>query len=211
MKQELIAWLGTGSINIFGVPLSGKDTLGHFLANYFDAIFLSSGDLVRAAAKNYPDPAIKQAAMANVHGLLTPTTEFQKLIIPRLKDSSLKGKPLILSSIGRWIGEETPVMAALNDSDHQLKAVIVLETNRQEIISRWHYAQTHPRNGVRADDFGRDRFERRRAEFAAKTLPVIQYFDQLGLTIHINSSGAKEETFRKTIQQLANLAGVTTD
>ena len=48
-KIELIkAWLGTGSINIFGLPMSGKDTQGLKLAEALDAKFLSSGLIIRA-------------------------------------------------------------------------------------------------------------------------------------------------------------------
>ena len=36
-------WLGTGSINIFGLPMSGKDTVGVKLAEFLGGKFLSSG------------------------------------------------------------------------------------------------------------------------------------------------------------------------
>ena len=41
-------WLGTGSINIFGLPMSGKDTQGIKLAEALGAKFLSSGMIIRA-------------------------------------------------------------------------------------------------------------------------------------------------------------------
>ena len=37
------SWLGTGSLNVFGLPMSGKDTVGERLAKDLDAKFLSSG------------------------------------------------------------------------------------------------------------------------------------------------------------------------
>ena len=40
-------WLGTGSINIFGLPMSGKDTVGKRLAELIGGEFLSSGDIIR--------------------------------------------------------------------------------------------------------------------------------------------------------------------
>ena len=42
-------WLQTGSINIFGLPMSGKDTQGIRLAEALNAKFLSSGMIIRAA------------------------------------------------------------------------------------------------------------------------------------------------------------------
>ena len=41
-------WLGTGSINIFGLPMSGKDTQGIKLAEALNGKFLSSGMIIRA-------------------------------------------------------------------------------------------------------------------------------------------------------------------
>ena len=34
------SWLGTGSLNVFGLPMSGKDTVGERLAKDLDAKFL---------------------------------------------------------------------------------------------------------------------------------------------------------------------------
>ena len=52
-------WLGTGSINIFGLPMSGKDTVGIRLAEALGARFLSSGIIIRAMEqeknKHYTD------------------------------------------------------------------------------------------------------------------------------------------------------------
>ncbi|MBP5204843.1 hypothetical protein J6Z37_00890, partial [Candidatus Saccharibacteria bacterium] len=44
-------WLGTGSINIFGLPMSGKDTVGVRLAETLGGKFLSSGMIIRAMEK----------------------------------------------------------------------------------------------------------------------------------------------------------------
>jgi cytidylate kinase len=54
-KIEIIKnWLGTGSINVFGLPFSGKDTVGIRLAELLGAKFLSSGLILRAAEKEDP-------------------------------------------------------------------------------------------------------------------------------------------------------------
>ena len=49
--QFIKEWLGTGSINIFGLPFSGKDTVGVRLAEDLGGRFLSSGMILRAAAE----------------------------------------------------------------------------------------------------------------------------------------------------------------
>ena len=103
-KIEIIKqWLGSGAINIFGIQFSGKDTLGVPLAEKLGAVFISSGDLVRAAMHNEKDDRIRQAAIDSQTGILTPTDEFRQLIVPHLKDERLAGKPLVLGSVGRCV------------------------------------------------------------------------------------------------------------
>ena len=179
-KIEIIKqWLGSGAINIFGIQFSGKDTLGVPLAEKLGAVFISSGDLVRAAMHNEKDDRIRQAAIDSQTGILTPTDEFRQLIVPHLKDERLAGKPLVLGSVGRWIGEEDAVMEALNDGDHPLRAVIVLHIPIEEVWRRWDEVK-HTRNGGRADDQDRSRVQLRLDEFQEKTVPVIQKYQQLG-------------------------------
>ena len=97
------SWLGTGSINIFGLPMSGKDTQGIRLARAIGAKFLSSGLIIRAMEKEtkqyYSD-----------HGSLIPTNVFYEWVLPYFEVPDLRNSPLILSSIGRWHGEEAQVM-----------------------------------------------------------------------------------------------------
>lgn len=198
-------WLGTGSVNIFGIQFSGKDTLGVPLAKALDGTFLSSGDLVRSAANNEVDSQLRQAAIDSQMGILTPTEQFRQLIVPKLEDERLAGKPLVLGSVGRWIGEEEPVMAALNEGRHPLKAVIVLHIPEDEIWRRWEIVK-HTRNGGRADDRDRSRVKLRLKEFKEKTLPVIKKYRQMGYVIDIDASGSIEQTYQMTIAELAKRA-----
>ena len=90
-------WLGTGSINIFGMPFSGKDTIGIRLAEAIGAKFLSSGLILRT--ENKDDQEI-QAEMAS--GQLIDTDKFRSIILPYIEKKELETFPLILSSVGRW-------------------------------------------------------------------------------------------------------------
>ena len=98
--DTLRAWLGTGSINLFGRPFAGKDTQGTRLADLFDGVLLGGGDILRGATM--PDHI--KAGMKT--GKLIPTKDYIAIVLPKLMDESLHGKPLILSSVGRWNGEQ---------------------------------------------------------------------------------------------------------
>ena len=198
-------WLGNDAINIFGIQFSGKDTLGVPLAEKLGAKFISSGDLVRSAMKSSDDQRIRQAAIDSQQGILTPTDEFRQLIAPHLSDKQLSNQPLVLGSVGRWIGEEEVVMEALKRGGHRLKAVIVLNISEAEVWRRWEQVKDE-RNGGRADDISKERVQRRLDEYAEKTVPVIQKYHQLGLALDVDAGGTIKHTFDSAIDQLYRLA-----
>ena len=75
---KIKAWLGTGSINVFGLPMSGKDTQGIRLAEALDAKFLSSGMIIRSMEK-------KAQLNTTGNGELTPTDLFYEWVLPYLE------------------------------------------------------------------------------------------------------------------------------
>ena len=72
---ELKDWLGAGAINLFGLPMSGKDTQGERLAAALGAQLLSAGALVRQTGIGGAEAAA---------GKLVATDVFQEVILPNL-------------------------------------------------------------------------------------------------------------------------------
>ncbi|MDR2524358.1 MAG: nucleoside monophosphate kinase [Candidatus Nomurabacteria bacterium] len=201
-------WLGTGSINIFGLAFSGKDTVGKQLAELLGAEFLSSGDVVRAARENTSDSEIRLAALTSDSGVWTPTEEFKQLIVPYLYDEKLDGRALILSMVGRWIGEEEPVMAALEKGGHSTKAVVLLNVSEDEIWRRWELARDpDARNDGRADDSDEEKLRGRLDEYHDKTLPVIEIYRSLGLLVEIDGEQSRDAVMAEVIDKLYEFAG----
>ena len=132
--QTIKKWLGTGSINIFGLPMSGKDTVGVRLAEALNGKFLSSGLIVRALEKS-----TNQDITGN--GKLMPQNLFYDWVLPYFEKKELWEYPLILSSIGRWNGEEDQVMSVARSSGHPIKAVVMLQLSEQDAIERWEAAK----------------------------------------------------------------------
>ena len=77
--ETIKEWLGTGSINIFGLPMSGKDTQGIKLAETLGAKFLSSGLIIRAMEKETKNNFSKT-------GALIPTNLFYEWVLPYFDD-----------------------------------------------------------------------------------------------------------------------------
>ena len=189
------SWLGTGSINIFGLPMSGKDTQGIKLAKALNAKFLSSGMIIRAMEKTSQNDYSKK-------GYLVPTNIFYEWVLPFFERKDLYDFPLILSSIGRWHGEENQVMSVAAGSGHEIKAAIILNISEADVEKRFEEAKTLNDRGERDDDKDIAIFKTRLHEFHYKTLPVLKYYHSLGLLIEVNGDQTREAVFNEIIDKL---------
>lgn len=188
-------WLGTGSINIFGLPMSGKDTQGVKLAEILNAKFLSSGLIIRAMEK-------ETGNYYTADGSLAPTNIFYEWVLPYFERRDLFKHPLILSSIGRWKGEEDQVMSVAAGAGHEIKAVILLNISEADVEKRFNAAKELNDRGDRQDDKDLKTFQTRLQEFREKTAPVLQHYQTLGLLITINGNQSREAVFNEIIEKL---------
>lgn len=195
-------WLGSGSINLFGMPYAGKDTQGKVLADLFNAPLMGGGDILR---NSVIPPHVKEKIDA---GELAPTDEYLQIVLPYLSKEEFAGKPLFLSAVGRWHGEEEGVIQATNASGHPLKAVIFLTIDEDTLQKRWEAAQTSGDRGDRADDAAHV-LAVRLDEFNEKTIPVIETYRQKGLLIEVDGSGSLEDVTAHILGALANLASTS--
>ncbi|MBR2587348.1 nucleoside monophosphate kinase [Candidatus Saccharibacteria bacterium] len=188
-------WLGTGSINIFGLPMSGKDTVGVKLAEALGGKFLSSGLIIRANEELTRQHFTDQ-------GELAPTDVFYDWVLPYFDKPELKPFPLVLSSIGRWAGEEDTVMERARSSGHEIKAAVILNISEADVMSRWQAVATLKDRGMRLDDEKPEVFEKRITEFRQKTAPVILHYRSLGLLVEVGADADRDTVFSNLINQL---------
>ena len=188
-------WLGTGSINIFGLPMSGKDTQGIKLAELLGAKYLSSGMIIRAKEKE------AKKSYSNF-GSLIPSNVFYEWVLPFFERQDLFKYPLILSSIGRWQGEEDQVMSVAAGSGHDIKAVILLNISEADVENRWNEAKVLNDRGDRDDDKDLEVFKTRIEEFRKKTMPVLQHYKALGLLIEVNGDQPRNAVTDEIVEKL---------
>ena len=193
--QTIKEWLGTGAINIFGLPMSGKDTQGIKLAETLGAKFLSSGMIIRAMETETNQKLSNQ-------GNLIPTNIFYEWVLPYLERPDLFDYPLVLSSIGRWVGEEDQVMSVAAGAGHEIKAAIILNISEADVENRFNEAKLLGDRGERADDKDIETFHNRLKEFRTKTLPVLQHYNILDLLIEVNGDQTREAVFNELVEKL---------
>jgi adenylate kinase len=192
---KIKAWLGTGSLNVFGLPMSGKDTVGERLAKDLDAKFLSSGIIIRAFEA-------EQNQNMTGSGQLIPTNTFYDIILPYFSREEMKNDSLILSSVGRWAGEEDKIMEAAKNGGHEIKAVVLLDLTEADVKNRFEAVKELNDRGERADDANIEIFETRIREFNEKTVPVLNHYDELKLLIRVTADGSRDEVYSSVIDKL---------
>ena len=188
-------WLGSGSINVFGMPFAGKDTQGKHLASDLGAIRLGGGEILR---NSVIPPHVKTTIDA---GGLAPTKEYIEIVLPYLTKKEFTGKPLVLSSVGRWQGEEQGVMQVAQKSGHPIMAVIHLDIDEATVRERWRSAIHLGDRDVRADD-AEHLLDIRLEEYYKKTLPVLEAYKKLGLLDIISGMGTQQETYQQILDKL---------
>ena len=195
-RQKIVNWLGSGSINIFGMPFAGKDTQGKILAEELEGILLSSGDILRH------DHGIQEVHDIMAAGGIIPSELFNRIVVPFLAREELAGKPLILSEVGRVDGEAQVILEATRDTQHETKAVVLLRLSDEEVWRRFRESKSTHDRGVRADD-NENVLQRRLDSYKQKVLPVIEYYRSLNLLIEIDGSQDRENVTRTIFDKLA--------
>jgi adenylate kinase len=192
-------WLGSGSINIFGLPFAGKDTVCEKLADLLGGIVIGGGEILRSQKqKDHIADQIDKGALA-------PTDEYLAIVLPYLSQLHLAHKPLILSSVGRWHGEESSIITAAHDSGHPLKAVVLISITEQEAHKRWALATHLGDRGQRKDD-AQGILDTRINEFISKTTPVIDFYRSQGLLIEVDGLQSRSAVLAEVVSKLAEQA-----
>lgn len=203
MSAEQIAtittWLGAGAVNIFGLPFAGKDTQAKKLQQMLGGHILGGGEILR-------NSSIPPHIEATLHrGELIPSQDYVDIVLPYLSREEFADQPLLLSSVGRWIGEEVGVIEALKTANHELKAVVYLQLEEDVVRERWLALGRHDDRGGRYDDTA-EILEVRLAEFREKSLPVLVAYDELDLLVKIDGNKNPEDVTKLIIKALLNMS-----
>lgn len=199
-KNKLLKeWLGTGSVNIFGKPFAGKDTHAAILSEFFNAKVIGGGDILRSQESQHINEHIDRGSMA-------PTDEYRRIVLPYFEKEEFKGHPLILSSVGRWHGEEVAVLEAAAGSGHTVRAVINIKITDSEAFRRREAEKTIRDRGPRADDNDEQKLKVRLAEYSEKTEPVIEFYREHGMLLEVDGMQPKDIVAENIHDQLYRLA-----
>jgi len=121
-------------IVLFGAPGSGKGTQAAFICRDHAIPHISTGDMLREAAKNWTEVGLKAKSFMD-RGALVPDEVMIEVVAQRLeKDDAAKG--FLLDGFPRTVEQAEKLDGMLKARGSGLDAVIWLEVDGRELVKR---------------------------------------------------------------------------
>lgn len=210
-------------IGLFGLPGAGKGTQAEKLGKRLGVPHISTGDMFRELQSGGSALAIEIREIL-ASGKLVSDEMVTKLTFERLEREDCR-QGFILDGYPRTLSQAQ----ALQSSGFAVNALICVDVKRDEIIRRLsgrrvceHCKSVFAVNALprgegeicphdghrltqRADD-SVDAITTRLEVFEKNYLPVIRFFDDLGLLHHVDGDGPTEEVFERLNKLITELA-----
>jgi len=177
---------------IFGPPGSGKGTQSVRLADKFNLMHLSTGDMLRAEIAAGTDLGKRMSSIMS-KGELVPDEVVIEMIAAKIDGT--KGKAgFLFDGFPRTVAQTEALEKMLNARKMKIDSMLVLDVEHDELVKRL---------VLRADQSGRpdDKdpvvIENRIDVYKSKTEPIIDYCRKRGIYQPVNGMGTIEEIFER--------------
>ena len=183
---------------LVGPPGAGKGTQAQFLAEHYSIPHISTGDIFRANLKAGTPLGLEAQKFMDA-GELVPDSVTNEMVKDRLTHADT-ANGFLLDGFPRNVAQAQVLSAVLAESKTPLDAVLELQIDDSEIISR-----LDNRRSVesRADDAAEVIVHRLKV-YHEQTAPIIGYYSTEGSLITISATGAVDEVTKRAIIALGN-------
>ena len=214
------------NIVLFGAPGAGKGTQASLLAEKFDLIHLSTGEMLRReVAQETPlglrvrdimnrgdlvgdDIVVGLIAKALDHGRNELLDEWDELRLRRAcgigPDDPLPEKPqpsIIYDGFPRTVQQCQMLEFLFQKKQRKLDCVISIDVPQEELVRRIHERALVSNRSDDTEEVIRHRLE----EYEAKTQPVLDYYKVSGRLISVDGSGEISQTNTRLCQVMEHL------
>lgn len=182
---------------IFGPPGSGKGTQSVRLAEKFNLVHLSTGDMLRAEIAAGTDLGKKMSSIMS-KGELVPDEVVIEMIAAKI-DKTKGSAGFLFDGFPRTVAQTVALEKMLNDRKMKIDCMLVLDVDHDELVKRLI---------LRADQSGRpdDKdpavIENRIDVYKSKTEPIINYCRTKGLYVPVNGVGSIDDIFVRLSDQM---------
>jgi adenylate kinase len=177
---------------IFGPPGSGKGTQSVRLAEQFNLIHLSTGDMLRAEITAGTELGKKMSLIMS-KGELVPDDVVIEMIAYKI-DNSKGSAGFLFDGFPRTVAQTIALEKMLNDRGMKIDSMLVLDVDHDELV---HRLIARAELSGRADDKDPAVIENRIEVYKEKTEPIINYCNEKGLYQPVNGMGTIDDIFNR--------------
>jgi adenylate kinase len=178
------------NIVLFGPPGAGKGTQAAKLAETYNLVHLSTGDMLRAEMKK-KSPLGQKVQTLIEKGELVPDETVIELIRENL-NSNKTAAGFIFDGFPRTVEQAKSLDGMLKKEDLNIALMVTLEVEEEELISR---ILLRGQSSGRADDSDPSIIKNRIKVYNGQTAPVAEYYRQQGKHVSVDNMGTIENTF----------------
>jgi adenylate kinase len=177
---------------IFGPPGSGKGTQSVRLAEKFNLLHLSTGDMLRAEITAGTELGKKMSLIMS-KGELVPDEVVIEMIAYKI-DHSKGSAGFLFDGFPRTVAQTISLEKMLNDREMKIDQMLVLDVDHDELVKR---LIARAELSGRPDDKDPAVIENRIDVYKEKTEPIINYCSQKGLYQPVNGMGSIDDIFKR--------------
>jgi adenylate kinase len=185
---------------IFGPPGSGKGTQSVRLAEKFNLLHLSTGDMLRAEITAGTELGKKMSLIMS-KGELVPDAVVIEMIAHKI-DSSKGSAGFLFDGFPRTVEQTVSLEKMLNDRGMKIDQMLVLDVDHDELVKR---LIARAEQSGRPDDKDPAVIENRISVYKEKTEPIINYCNQKGLYQPVNGMGSIDDIFKRLSDYMEKL------
>jgi adenylate kinase len=185
---------------IFGPPGSGKGTQSVRLAEKFNLLHLSTGDMLRAEIAAGTDLGKKMSLIMS-KGELVPDEVVIEMIAHKI-DNSKGSAGFLFDGFPRTVAQTISLEKMLNERGMKIDKMLVLDVDHDELVKR---LIARAELSGRPDDKDPAVIENRIDVYKEKTEPIINYCNQKGLYQAVNGMGSIDDIFKRLSDHMKKL------
>lgn len=181
------------NIILFGPPGSGKGTQAVKIAEEFNLLHISTGDLLRNEVKTQTPLGVEAKKFMD-KGELVPDEVMIGMISNNIDEYAGKVKGIIFDGFPRTIPQAEALDKLLEFKQTSITKVIALEVDEEEIVER---ILLRGKSSGRSDDNDEATIRRRFNVYQRETSPVANHYQQQDKFISVKGIGEIEEIFEQ--------------
>ena len=182
---------------IFGPPGSGKGTQSVKLAEKFNLLHLSTGDMLRAEIAAGTELGRRMSAIMK-KGELVPDEVVIEMIASKI-DGARGYSGFLYDGFPRTVAQTIALEKMLNERGMKIDSMLVLEVDHDELVKR---LILRAEQSGRPDDKDPAVIENRIEVYRGKTEPIINFCREKGIYQPVNGMGNIEDIFLRLSEKM---------